>query len=80
MAEEVIQANTKLNIAVIGAGVGGLSNAIALRQTGYKVTVYEQAPVLSEVYRSLFKHFICCLLFKSALSIPRSPLHLYRVF
>ncbi|KAL4862807.1 hypothetical protein BDV12DRAFT_190153 [Aspergillus spectabilis] len=39
----------KLNIAIIGAGVGGLSTAIALKREGHTVTVYEQASALSEV-------------------------------
>lgn len=32
----------KLEIAIIGAGVGGLATAVALRNTGYKVTIYER--------------------------------------
>ena len=39
----------KLNIAIIGAGVGGLANAIALKRTGHNVQIYEQANALSEV-------------------------------
>ena len=38
-----------LKIAVIGAGIGGLTAAVALRQAGFEVTVYEQAPELTEV-------------------------------
>jgi salicylate hydroxylase len=38
-----------LTIAVIGAGIGGLTAAVALRQAGFDVDVYEQAPVLTEV-------------------------------
>ncbi len=36
-------------IAVIGAGIGGLSAALSLRHAGFKVEVYEQAPQLTEV-------------------------------
>ena len=38
-----------LTIAVIGAGIGGLTAALALRQAGFDVDVYEQAPELTEV-------------------------------
>src|SRR5712691_4413209 len=40
---------TPLTIAVIGAGIGGLSAAIALRRADFVVDVYEQAPELTEV-------------------------------
>ena len=33
---------------VIGAGIGGLTAAIALKQTGWDVEVYERAPELRE--------------------------------
>jgi salicylate hydroxylase len=38
-----------LRIGIIGAGIGGLSAAVALRQAGCEVEVYEQAPELTEV-------------------------------
>ncbi|OAP60201.1 hypothetical protein AYL99_05203 [Fonsecaea erecta] len=38
-----------LDIAIIGAGVGGLSAAIALKRVGFRVTVYENAPALGEI-------------------------------
>ena len=38
-----------LNIGIVGAGIGGLTAAIALRQRDFDVTVYEQAPELSEI-------------------------------
>ena len=37
---------TSLDIAVIGAGIGGLTTAIALRQRGIDAYVYESAPAL----------------------------------
>lgn len=36
-------------IAIIGAGIGGLTLALALRQRGFAPTVYERAPMLGEV-------------------------------
>ncbi|MSO97206.1 MAG: FAD-dependent oxidoreductase [Rhodospirillaceae bacterium] len=36
-------------IILIGAGIGGLTAALALQRRGFKVTVYEQAPQLGEV-------------------------------
>ena len=36
-------------IAIVGAGIGGLCSALVLRLHGHKVTVYEQASQLSEV-------------------------------
>jgi len=38
-----------LRIAVIGGGIGGLTAALALLQSGFEVEVYEQAPELTEV-------------------------------
>jgi salicylate hydroxylase len=38
-----------LRIGVTGAGIGGLSVALALCEAGFRVDVYEQAPELTEV-------------------------------
>ncbi len=38
-----------LRIAVIGAGIGGLTAALSLRQVGCAVEVYEQAPELTQI-------------------------------
>ena len=38
-----------LRIGIIGAGIGGLAAALALRQAGFDVDVYEQAAELTEV-------------------------------
>ena len=38
-----------LGIAVIGGGIGGLTAALALRQAGFEVDVYEQAPELTQI-------------------------------
>lgn len=45
----VEQAQVKLNVLVVGAGLGGLATAVALRRRGHTVTVFEQAPELAEV-------------------------------
>lgn len=42
-------ATVRLNIIVVGAGLGGLAAAVALARRGHNVTVYEQAAALTEV-------------------------------
>jgi salicylate hydroxylase len=37
------------SVAIVGAGIGGLSAALSLLRAGFAVRVYEQAPVLGEV-------------------------------
>ena len=39
----------KRPVMLIGAGIGGLSCALALQRSGIAVQVYEQAPELGEV-------------------------------
>src|SRR4249920_1281166 len=39
----------RLNIAIIGGGIGGLFAANALLARGLRVTVYEQAPAIGEI-------------------------------
>jgi salicylate hydroxylase len=41
--------NSKPHVLIAGAGIGGLSAALALLQRGFDVDVYEQAPKLEEV-------------------------------
>ncbi len=42
-------ATSKPNVAIVGGGIGGLFAAKALIAQGLRVTIYEQAPALSEV-------------------------------
>ena len=39
----------QLNIAIVGAGLGGLTAAAALQSFGFKVQVYEQPEQLGEI-------------------------------
>ena len=38
-----------LHVLIVGAGIGGLTTALALQQAGIRVSIYEQASVLAEV-------------------------------
>ncbi len=38
-----------MKIAIVGAGIGGLTAAIALRRAGHEIAVHEAAPVLGDV-------------------------------
>jgi 2-polyprenyl-6-methoxyphenol hydroxylase-like FAD-dependent oxidoreductase len=38
-----------VQIAIIGGGIGGLTAALALRQSGFQAEVFEQAPILLDV-------------------------------
>ena len=41
--------SSQLNIALVGAGIGGMAAGVALRRLGIAVTIFEQAPELGEV-------------------------------
>lgn len=45
----MFEANVGRQVAIIGAGIGGLTTALAFAKTGADVTVYEQARALTEV-------------------------------
>jgi salicylate hydroxylase len=46
---EILNTHRALRIAIVGAGIGGLTAAAALRQRGFEVSVYERAAQLGEV-------------------------------
>lgn len=39
----------KLNVLIVGGGIGGLAAAVALQRVGMRVTVFEQAAAITEV-------------------------------
>lgn len=43
-----------MNIDIIGAGIGGLTTAIALEQKGIKTRIFEQAEQIKEVGAGIF--------------------------
>jgi 2-polyprenyl-6-methoxyphenol hydroxylase-like FAD-dependent oxidoreductase len=45
----LIDAMAKVNIGIVGGGIGGVAAAVALHQAGFDATVYERAPQLREV-------------------------------
>src|SRR6187549_3878887 len=47
-------ANARLNVVIVGGGIGGLFAANALISQGLRVSVYEQAPSLGEVGAGVF--------------------------
>lgn len=46
----------KLSIAIVGGGIGGLVAAVALRDSGHAVTVYEQASEFREIGAGVTLH------------------------
>lgn len=42
-------AKKQVHVAVVGAGLGGLAAAIGISRAGHRLTILEQAPMLSEV-------------------------------
>jgi salicylate hydroxylase len=44
-----ISRNDPIDIAIVGAGIGGTATAVALGQAGFTVDLFEQAPELREV-------------------------------
>lgn len=52
-----------MNILIIGGGLCGLATALALRQAGHNVRVFERAPELKEV----------CAMFPPLSTLPITP-------
>ena len=46
-----MKAHKSIQIVIVGAGMGGLGAAIALRRAGHKVIVLEQAAEFGEVHK-----------------------------
>ena len=47
-------AKARLDVAIVGGGIGGLFAANALLAQGFRVRVYEQAPALGEIGAGVF--------------------------
>lgn len=47
--QHLLPAKKLLKVLVVGAGITGLTTALALSLCGHKVTIYEQAQALSEI-------------------------------
>lgn len=54
-----------MNIDIIGAGIGGLTTAIALEQKGINTTIFEQAKKIKPVGLELFWPIMQCKFMKS---------------
>jgi cation diffusion facilitator CzcD-associated flavoprotein CzcO len=51
----------KLNVIVVGAGIGGMAAATALGRRGHNVTVFEDAPQIGDV-QTFSIQCLCCRL------------------
>jgi 2-polyprenyl-6-methoxyphenol hydroxylase-like FAD-dependent oxidoreductase len=52
--EELMMAESRPHVAIVGGGIGGLFAANALIAQGLRVSVYEQAPALGEIGAGVF--------------------------
>lgn len=53
------KALVRLDVIVVGAGLGGLATAISIAQTGSRVTVFDAAKELQEVSNHISLHDSC---------------------
>src|SRR5262245_45087920 len=49
-----MRSDSRLNVVIVGGGIGGLFAANALISQGLRVSVYEQAPALGEIGAGVF--------------------------
>ena len=49
-----MHSDSRLNVVIVGGGIGGLFAANALISQGLRVSVYEQAPSLGEIGAGVF--------------------------
>jgi 6-hydroxynicotinate 3-monooxygenase len=68
-----IEMNAMKRVAVVGAGLGGLTVAGFLQRAGFPVTVYEQAPSFSRIGAGIILSANAMKAFRR-LGIERSPL------
>jgi salicylate hydroxylase len=78
-------ADSPLNIAIVGAGLGGLSAAIALRRQGHSVKVKLHAAVRHRhcIFKELFQVFESSLVNKeigAAIVVPPNAMRVLEAF
>jgi heterodisulfide reductase subunit A-like polyferredoxin len=70
--DEPETATVKLDVAIAGAGIGGLAASIALARDGHSVTIYENAPALGEVGLRAYTRYNNLVLTRTTRLAPES--------